>query len=265
MWVPVQQHHAIERLRLEFGFREALPSKVVETARRIFDPQRATLRFSDPEPQDVHQFILQPGNFGPPATQKVVGWQSTRRKDNVSIAEAVALNPTAFSYESTDYRGWDTAYKRFSKVVRPLLEVIINVVDLNHFSLEYTNRFVFQGQPDRADPSPILSESVLNSINDRAKAGLSLWHLHRGWFEMIEGRNILVNQNIDVQDGQSLDGRPVRSIQIYNRAEFRPEKDQFSLDGIDSVATELHDLLKGQFCAVLSPTAMHMLSISQEA
>lgn len=124
---------------------------------------------------------------------------------------------------------------------------------------------MFQGQPDRADPSPILSENVLSGINDRARAGISLWHLHRGWFEMIEGKNILVNQNIDVQDGQSTDGRPVRSIQILNRAEFRPEKDQFSLDSIDSVSEALHHLLKRQFCAVLTPTAMQMLSITQEA
>lgn len=260
-WAAVQQKHAIERVRVDIAFAEQLPGRVVESARRIFEQHRTPVRFGEPVPQEVHQFQLQPGMVGPPVAQKVAGWQSIRESSPGVIIEAISLHQGGFSYESTDYRDWATAYRRFKSVANGVIQQFATVVDFRSFGLDYMDRFVYQGLPTEAEPSGILQAELLSCLTEGARSGQFLWHVHRGWFESLDGRSILMNQNVDAQDAKSHTGMDVRSLQIFTRAEFRPEPEQFVVGDLDVISNQLHVLCNEHFSSILTGAAKQMVGL----
>lgn len=260
-WAPVQQKHAIERLRIDIAFTEQLPARVVDTAKRTFEQVRHQVRFAEPVPQEVHQFQFQPGMAAPTVAQKASGWQSIRESSPGVVVEAIALNQGGFSYESTDYRGWDTAYKRVLSVSAEIVRQFATVVDFRSFGIDYMDRFVYQGDAGQASPSDILQDALLASLTEGARSGQFLWHLHRGWFERLNERSILMNQNVDAQDAKTHTGMEVRSLQIFTRAEFRPEPEQFVVQDLDDIADQLHILCNGAFSSILTDSAKQMVGL----
>lgn len=260
-WSPVQQQHAIERVRIDIAFTEQLPGRVVESAKRIFEQTRTQVRFSEPSHQEVHQLQIQPGVIHAPTAQKVVGWQAIRESSSGVIVEAISLNPVAFSYESTDYRSWTTAYKRFHSVAADIIKQFATVVDFRSFALDYVDRFVYQGALTDAAPNGILRDELLACTTEGARNGKFLWHVHRGWFEKQDGRLILVNQNVDAQDAKSHTGTDVRSIQIFTRAEFRPDPEQFTVEELEEVSNKLHTLCNRHFSLILTDSAKQMVGL----
>lgn len=234
--------------------------RVVDAAKRGFEQVREQLRFAEAIPQEMHQFQIQPGMIAPIA-QRVDGWASTRAATPGVISEALTLNQGSLSYETTDYRGWAVAFKRFSSVALEAIRTVSNVVDFRVFALEYQNRFIFQGIPSEADPEQVLQPELLKILSAGAQSGQYLWHLHRGWFESDADRSILMNQNIDAQDAKSPTGQDVRALQFLTRAEFRPTPEQFDMRDIEVIADQLHSLCKDTFAASLSPTARQLAGV----
>ncbi len=257
----MQQSHAIERMRIDIAFAEQLPGRVVESVKRSFEQIRAKARFQEPLPQEHHQIQIQPGVAQPMVTHKVAGWQSVRESAPGMVVEAILLNQGGFSYESADYRGWETAHRRFLTVAADVISQVASVIDFKAIGMDYTDRFVFQGKPIDAKPEGILQAELLTSISDGARTGQFLWHLHRGWFEKQDGRTILMNQNIDAQEMKSHTGADVRSLQIFTRAEFRPEPEQFDLQDLDKISNHLHTLCNSQFSGILTDDAKQMVGM----
>lgn len=263
-WAAVQQQHAIERIRIEIAFTEPLPSRVVESAKRQFEQNRNALRFASAVPQEVHQLGIQPGLGGAPTFQKVVGWNSVRESSPGVAVESVALNPGGFAYESTDYRSWETAHRRFRSVADSIIQQVSTVVDIGSFSLDYADRFVYQGRPAEAEPGAILVPDLLCSLTEGARSGEFLWHLHRGWFDLQEGRSVLMNQNVDAQDAKTHTGALVRSLQIFTRAEFRPQPEQFRVEDLRAIADQLHVLCNFHFASILTDDAKNMVGLLRD-
>ena len=258
-WAPVQQKHAIERIRFDILFTESLPARVVEAARRAFDQSRSDIRFDEPTTQQTHKIVLSGGVPAPQLGKSSDGWQSGRKIASGLIAEAVTLNSNGFSYETSDYRDWATAYKRFEKVSYKTIERVASVVDFRSVSHEYIDRFVYQGFPDQAAPTGIFRADLLAPLKEEARSGRFLWHIHHGWFEEADGRSILVNQNFDAQDGQTPTGQEVRSIQILTKAEFRPRPEQFMVEDLAAIANQLHHVCNANFAASLTEDAKKMI------
>lgn len=261
-WTPVQKRHAIERMRFEVAFTEGLPARAVEAARRAFDQMRSDLRLSEPKVLDLHQIVLQPG--GEPhqsSGTKVAGWQSIKQREGL-VLEAISLTANGLLYESSDYRSWDTASRRFLTVAAKVIAQVSEVVDFRSFSHDYTDRFIFHGAPQSANPGEILQPDLLAPLNEGARSGKFLWHVHRGWFDEMKDRSILMNQNFDAQDGKTPTGTNVRSVQIFTRAEFRPRSGQFRVDGLEELAHELHILCNDRFYAALTEHARNMIGMT---
>ncbi|WP_289155608.1 TIGR04255 family protein [uncultured Salipiger sp.] len=260
-WTPVQQRHAIERVRFEVAFTESLPARVVDSAKRTFEQVRNDVRFEEPTHQEYHQFLVGRDAALSRAGKGTDGWLARRKLASGLIAEAVTLNSTTFSYETTDYRDWGTAYRRFEKIAAKIIEQIATVVDFRSVAHDYVDRFVFQGFPKDAKPTDIFVPALLAPLNEGARSGRFLWHIHHGWFEDVDGRSILVNQNFDAQDGQTPTGTDVRSLQILTKAEFRPKPDQFSVVDLEVIVKQLHDICNERFSSVLTDDAKKMIGL----
>lgn len=248
-WTSLHSGHAIERVRVEIHFSEALPTKIVDRIGASFDPKRSEIRF---EPRAEHQVanfaIAENGAIAIPTTGPVPmrkGWRSVRLSGPNQPIEALTFEPNSMTYESADYRGWDKAVVRFKKVFGGLLAEAGRAVNANIVILDYMDRFFFQGKPQDADPTQLLRGELLPQIPDQIRSGQDLWHVHRGWFEYFEGDKYLVSQNLDAQDGAPQPDQVKRSVQIYTKLELRAAEGGLEMAMIDAKLEHMHNRCNG--------------------
>lgn len=247
-WTSLHPDHAIERVRVEIHFSEALPTKIIDSLGASFDPRRSEMRF---EPRAEHQLanidFAENGALtvpaGPVPTRK--GWRSVRLAGPNLPVEAITFEPKSMTYESADYRGWEKAVVRFKKVFGGLLAEAGRAVNANTVILDYMDRFFFQGEPKDADPTQLLRSELLPQIPDEVRRGQDLWHVHRGWFEYFEGDKYLVSQNLDSQEGAIQSGQIRRSVQIYSRVELRAAGNGLEMAMIDAKLEHMHNRCNG--------------------
>ncbi len=235
-WLPLGPEHAIERVRFEVRFGEALPKKAVEQIGLKHDAKTTETRFGVRQEQQITNLVVGPrgpkvpsGNAG-----NEVGWLSTRVAGvGNAVVEALTLQNSLLSYESGDYRGWTKALTRFQSVCGDLLDEAGKLVNAASVTLEYTDRFVFQGEVSQARPDGLVDAAILALLPESALSGRELWHVHRGWFETLGDDRCLINQNFDAQQGAINFNKEARSIQIFSKCEIR--KDGAGIDVPDLV------------------------------
>jgi uncharacterized protein (TIGR04255 family) len=243
-WAPIHPEHAVERLRIEVRFAEPLPRKIVEAMGLMFDGQTES-RFRPREEQKATTIVIGPdGQPVVPNGESLpqAGWIATRvaTKNDLPL-EAVIVNPSILVYESTDYRGWSKAQERFNSVCGSILNEAGRLVNAGVVVQDYLDRFVFGGPIEKAYPREVINEALLEQMPSQVKNAESLWHLHRGWFERINGFDYLVNQNIDAQDGTTPLGKQVRSIQVYTKLELRPVRVGITISELGDHLQVMHD------------------------
>lgn len=246
-WRPLHSNHAIERVRLVVQFSEQVPAKILRTMSDIIASKRHDLRMTGPTPVQNFEFQIGPGGTVPVQSIKGAGWQFTRTSSNGLPLEALVCDGVTLTYETTEYQRWEVYTRRLQKLLADALAPTMKVMDAQMISLEYLDRFLFDGPASEADARTLLS-SHTEAINTKAISGKSIWHLHKGWFEEFQGGQVLINQNFDAQDGIFLGGSDVRrSIQITTRAEFRAQVYDVKLEMFDQHIENLHSLTKGYF------------------
>lgn len=250
-WAPIHAEHAIERVHFAVQFSEALPSRAVESIGKIFDQGSSGLRFEQRQPLHVTQLVVPP-NGQPGASSNQVGWSSVRTSGvKKSVMEALTLQPTMLTYESSDYRGWAKASERFVSVTQEVLSEAGKLVATGIAILEYSDRFLFNGKSEEAAPDGVIRTQFVAVLPDGARSGKELWHLHRGWFEPLLGQKCLVNQNFDATAGNTEFGKEVRSVQVTTRCELRLEKKDVELTNVMSLFGPLHERSKEVFAAAI--------------
>ena len=242
-WSPLGPDHAIERVRFEVQFAEPLPKKMVEQLGIRHDSKSTETRFGERQEQKIAKFVFGPSgaSVAPGNSGNEVGWSSTRAQGvGHAVVEALSLQNSLLSYESSDYRGWTKAVARFQKICGDVLAEAGNLVNAASTTLEYTDRFVFQGVSTDARPDGILDATILALLPDSALSGRELWHVHRGWYEAVGDDRCLVNQNFDAQQGSTNFSKEVRSIQIFSKCEIRKDGLGFGMDEVGPKLQLLH-------------------------
>lgn len=262
-WATVHASHAIERTRLELAFSESLPRKTIELARRDFERNREALGFDRTQDTQVHNVVIGEPTHQP-AVMKFSGWQAFRQLRPNQVREAIVINNDSLFYESTHYVQWGDALHRFLEVARDMITRFSNVVDVKAFGHDYTDRFIYKGAPQSAAPEGLISPKIIELLAPSARSGSELWHLHRGWFEVDKAGRFLINQNIDAQDGAMDSGEPIRSIQVYTRAEKRFEGNDFGGGELENMAGILHRKCNECFAKALSEHGRKMVSIGED-
>jgi len=241
--MPLAPDHAIERVRFEIQFAEALPKKVVEQIGIKHDAKSTETRFGYRQEQQISKLVVGPG--GPTVASgnggNEVGWLSTRVMGvGNAIVEALTLQNSRMSYESGDYRGWTKSFARFQSVCGDLLADAGNLVNAASATLEYTDRFIFQGEVVQARPDGLLRGEILALLPESALSGRELWHVHRGWYEYLGDDKCLVNQNFDAQQGTIEFEKEAKSIQIFSKCEIRTDGAGFGVADLVQKFTLLH-------------------------
>jgi uncharacterized protein (TIGR04255 family) len=253
-WQPIHPNHAIERTRIAVQFKDALPLRTVLGVGEVFEKTRSDFGFGPRVEVQAHSIVVDLAGQGQqPVAQQSRGWQFRREAAPGAIVEALIFTPEGVVYENVEYVRWAEFWDRASRLILPLVQISAEVTDLRLFSLEYFDRFVFSGAPSMASPSSLISEGMAANLPGTPRSGAELWHLHRGWFETLNGIRVLVNQNIDANDVHNPDGEIKRSVGIYTKIERRNTSEVVDASSISSDLNKMHEISKMVVASVLMP------------
>lgn len=255
-WIPASTAHAIERTRIAITFAPELSSKTVEAVGKAADPAVAEMGLLPRTALNAENFAVGIGPDGPKLTgRKMVAWQITNTAGPVGATEVLQLDQAGMQYETTNYVRWTLFLEHFKKVAGKSLKALDAVSDAQAVSLEYFDRFIFDGDMPQGRPGDLLAGALVEVLGAPAKSGKELWHLHRGWFEEQDDERFLVNQNLDGVDGQTVDGKTIRSIQILTKIERRATDGPISLANFTPLLEKMHKLSKATLGGVLNDDA----------
>lgn len=241
-WVPVSGNHAIERVRVVFGFSTPLSPKMKSKLAEIIERRRGDFEFG-PMTQVESQALavnVRPGvQMRPaPAPTTTTGWLFQRKGANDVPVEGVICDGISIIYETAEYGRWATFKKRFDDILGDVLQGALMSFDVGAMAIEYHDRFVHTGANGRADARQVFVD-LSAVLSARAAAPGELWHLHRGWYEDFEGRKLLINQNFDAQEGE-FSGRSAQSVQVFTKAELRSGFGPIDAENIDHYLESMH-------------------------
>ncbi len=262
-WRPLNTHHSIELARVSVAFSEGVPEKLLRATLASFESKREELGFAPGTMLGGTTFTFQIGPSGSiPTAQSgpVTGWQSLRQAVNGRTLESLELNGAELSYQAAEYDRWTSFAERLKSVLGEIPYKLATVLSRRVTILEYVDRFFYEGETVDADAREILSDVALH-IPKHAASGESLWHIHRGWFQNDDGKNILVNINFGTDDG-SIDGVTiVRGLQTTTRVELRHAKDETEFDTLFADLDFLHRIAKDTFSNSISQSARIMVGL----
>lgn len=252
VWKPLQPDHAIERVRIIVSFGSDLPAKFLRKLAADNEEHRVALGFTSKNLRQGQQITLGASGMNLDSQpSELFGWDWQKLSPANSPLEVIVAENQALVYETLEYSRWKDFSKRFEVTALPILDSIVNVVDLKAVSLEYFDRFLFEGEPQKAAPGEVL-RNINEHLPPEASSGSELWHFHRGWFEYMENEKILVNQNIDAQNGNSIDGGAMRSLQIFTKTELRINEASFDYNVLSTHLNSMHNRSKELFKSILT-------------
>lgn len=251
-WKPFQPDHAIERVRIVVQFGGQLPTKFLRKLAADGEELRIELGYASKNLREGQQITLGPAgmNLGAQPSQ-LFGWDWRKLSPANSTLDVLVVEDRTLVFETVEYTRWRNFIEKFELVTLNTLNSITNVVDLKSFSLEYIDRFLFEGTAIEASPVEIL-RNIRDQIHENALSGQELWHLHKGWFEQLNNQKLLINQNIDAQNAQVESNETIRSIQILTKTELMFDQPPFNYLEFKPHLENMHNRSKELFALLLT-------------
>lgn len=262
-WHPLQDSHAIEKVRVICAFQADIRPKFSERLADLVEPMRADYQFGPVNKIQGQGLTFQLGAAGPVgqvSEQQVVGWSFQRTMPDGAVVESISLERSTIIYETSEYSTWTEFHRRAVPLLTDIVSELSTYDDMSTLALEYHDRFVFQGTPEEADPREIFELSS-DTVLEAALDGGNLWHVHRGWFENASKGKLLVNQNLDAQEGQ-FKGEPARSVAVLTKLEARRINSELTSDSWTDLLPEMHTRSKDVLKEILKPVSAEMIGMT---
>ena len=251
-WVPANEKHAIQRVRVSMELASHLSQKTMRKMSELADRERTTLGLDAKSEAVVEQVAIVQGPAGPGVqTQRLPGWQLVKFDSGSLPSETLSVNPVNLTYETDKYASWEDFSTRFEFVSAPFLVLLLDSADVSTLSIEYYDKFLFHGFIGEAKARQLLSDAVSSCLTDSALDFAEPFHLHRGWFSQHSGLRLLVNQNIDALDEQMPHGDSLRAVNILTKVDQRLPSDDH-LSNLPATLAEMHDVANETFKAMLA-------------
>ncbi len=254
-WKPITDKHAIERVRFTIVFQEPLTQKTFdeltlsfkETHLKDYDLNKhikgkklgVTISLSNNMVQNTEQ---EPEN---PIHQ----FQKTANSDETSVLKRLSIARDEVSFEILNYTRWINFYETVQKLIKQTTDITIKTVDISKLSLDYWDKFVFEGDPSNADPR-LLLKNLEQHLPENVFTDGELWHLTKGWFKSTDDINdkILVNLNWLAQNEEEKNTKEIRrTVQIHTLTAFRKIYSENSAGDVVKDTEKLHNVSKSVF------------------
>lgn len=262
-WRPLQPNHAIERVRIIVRFGTPLSTKFIKSVAADNEARRLSLGFTSKNVRQGQKITMGPNGVSVGSEPSdVVGWDWQRLTAGNTPIETLVFDHEAVVYETAEYISWAVFFERFKEVAEQIVKEALRIVDPTAMSVEYGDRFIFAGKPQDASADFVLSK-ISALLPDEVAAGKSVWHVHRGWFEDLDGNQVLVNQNLDAQEG-SFNGSDTRSVQINTKVELRKGESALEYDALMKCLPAMHDRSNALFKSVLTKDMLKRIGLGEE-
>jgi hypothetical protein len=264
VWKPRNDAHAIERVRVQFHFRDVIPKKGLRRSADVVERNFSSWGFNGLESATNSNQIKIDAQLGTLTTEKSVSsGVKVKRMDNGVLLEELALVENVFGYLSTTYSAWKNFRDRLKEIAEEPLDLALQSTDLSIIRLDYWDGFEFSGVANEANVTSILRNPDA-SIPSHSIEGKSLWHSNVGWIEQVSGLDLLINRNINTFD-KVLEGEPpVRQMGIYTLAEIRLGDSVVSTGEAFSLLEDAHKRSVFVFADCLTPAVVASLGIDQD-
>lgn len=265
-WRPVNPSHAIERVRFVVQMKQPLPDKLVRQISELTKKLQHETRLQGPIPLQGLSINVQVVDGKQHLSQSETnkgGAQFTRSASNGQPIEVLSVAGNQLAYETAEYRRWTSFKQRYDKVLREPINLIISSLDVDWVSLEYFDRFIFDGDSTQAKPGELLS-NMQEFFDEDTLSGRNMWHLHRGWFHKTTSGDVLINQNFDAVDLPQLPPQaPVRSISVLTKADARALNFEVEETPISALLDFLHQQTNMHFTKALVPEMLIRIGMSE--
>jgi uncharacterized protein (TIGR04255 family) len=281
-WHLARESHAIERVAVAISFAEPIPSRrwlqLLSQAEKAIPENGFVVvsnganRLPGPAPMDI-RIIARMGD-GPLGAEQLVeqidlGRHFQRLSGN-ELQEEVILNRESFVYITPLYTRWNAFRTRVMELLKPSLDLALDLVPLQFAKLEYWDRFVFNGPIKDVDYRDLLKP------NSKFVPGLpidmkELWHSHVGFFAPPgDSQRRLVHLNVDVIDitdnktsGDAQKPEQRRSVGIYSMAQDTLDlvNGAPTSDAVSAKLGNMHDALKDVLREVITKQAAEQINL----
>jgi uncharacterized protein (TIGR04255 family) len=281
-WRPAHQTHAIERVNLTIQFAEPVPARAWQPT--IDD---ATIRLQG---AGFGQAPLPAVTFGAPGVQIVFGPSASLSAAQGQAApqpsanrafvliedgqprEEVQITRQQLVFGVNRYMGWESLCGRLGEVFRGVIEKGLEISPASLIKLEYWDRFSYDGEPNEADYSNLLTQQS-GYVPNFVFGIRDVFHSHSGHFLRHEPSKRLLNINIDVGDVEAplMEGASVvpgahRSAGIYTMCQDTfsdPVQGSLDFEGVMSALNEMHSTLKTVLGDVITEQMSSRISLFQ--
>ncbi len=254
-WKPITDKHAIERVRFAIVFQEPLTQKT-------FDELVASFEKNHSEDYDLNKHIkakrlgvkislsnnvVQNTEQEPENT--IHQFQKTAISDETSVLEHLNIARDEVFFEISNYTRWINFYETVQKLIKQITDITIKTVDISRLSLDYWDKFVFEGDPSNANPR-LLLKNLEQHLPENVFTDGELWHLTKGWLKSTDDINdkILVNLNWLAQNEEEKNTKKIhRTVQIHTLTAFRKIYSENSVGDIVKDTEKLHNVSKSVF------------------
>lgn len=264
-WTPKHQAHAIERVRVQFVFKEPLTAKILTNSTSQIVENSIKFGFNTSELADSSATTIQinpaTGTTSPLIKEKT-GFVLKRLEEN-ALTEEVGYRDARFGYVTTQYGRWENLMSRLKEIVFPPLEKVDASADVGAIRLEYWDSFAFDGDAGDADVSSILA-SLDPTLPNEVVGGKAQWHSHIGWFEGTNAAPVLVNRNFDVLEREMPDQETKRFLGVYTLVEQRSGEGSIPYPEVENTLERIHKRCLTIFGQSLKEDYRKMIGIELE-
>ncbi|MEP0146327.1 TIGR04255 family protein [Pseudophaeobacter sp.] len=263
-WRPLHEGHAIERVRVTCTFQADIRLKFTQRLAGFVEAKRSNFQLGPMRELKGQGVVVQVGPNGAvnAKTEEAIGWTFQRTLPDQRVVESVSFENGTLSYEVAEYTRWAPFHQRVVALLEDVVEELSTYDDMAVLALEYFDRFVYQGPANESDPRAIFTLDSKMLPAAALDAG-HLWHVHRGWFEPSSRGALLVNQNLDAQDGE-FNGKPARSVAVMTKVEARSTHSQLSSASLTDCLPEMHTRSKQVLQGILEDDTIGMIGMRND-
>lgn len=227
---PIHEAHAIERVVFALQFSESVGAPTVRDIDEVLEQFSEELPRKD-EIQDLRVSISNTPSSGLAHSQtgELSGIIRQRISADGSIEDELRASLDTLQYQTSKYTRWNDIWGKTGSYFKAALPEYLNRADLFSVTLNYLDRFFWNGDFGAFSPSELLREDSRFLAHHIFQLD-DLWHSHTGAFLKVDGHTKrLMNVNLDCIDHKD-DARGPRSIGIRITL-----TDSFNQDGYEAL------------------------------
>lgn len=196
---PLHDAHAIEQVVFGVQFEQPLNPDALNSANEIVDG------FANKLPAEVKLQVISVA-FGNPATPAPPPPAAGKIRQYVlpdkTIGAELKVDPTSIVFRTTRYTRWDGVWGEAKAYFDALLPIFAANGKLINISLNYVDKFIWNGPLDKFQPRDLLCDGS-KLFSSHILESSDLWHSHTGAFTKVDNhRKRLFNVNLDCNDEQ---------------------------------------------------------------